>query len=167
LGKAADDIAMEAKDTWLLIAGGILGFIGSLLATFAAPPVDTAIGKLKSGFIERNKAKALASYRLVWTLKSSKTDKYLYAINHWGTLSFITATAPLAAFLGIASSIIFGGPQLPRPIAFSMGAFIALLIVGWLLMRTLRFLLAIARVENFEHYRAELLRRWPDLDLPD
>jgi hypothetical protein len=33
--------------------------------------------------------------------------------------------------------------------------------------RTLHLTLTLTRVENFEDYRAELLRRWPDLNLPD
>jgi hypothetical protein len=32
---------------------------------------------------------------------------------------------------------------------------------------TLRVVLTLGRIENFEDYRAELLRRWPDIELPD
>ncbi|MCK1547165.1 hypothetical protein IVA87_19220 [Bradyrhizobium sp. 147] len=48
---------MEAKDIWLLVAGTILGFVTNILSTFAMPTIGTAFGKLKSGFIERNKAR--------------------------------------------------------------------------------------------------------------
>jgi hypothetical protein len=94
---------MEAKDAWLLFAGAFLGFVGSLLATFAAPPLSTAFGKLKSGFIERNKAKALAAYAEVRDLKSGKRDKYLYAINGWGP---IIAGLLLVVMAAVTASLI-------------------------------------------------------------
>ena len=37
---------METKDAWILLAGAFLGFLGSLLATFTAPSVGSAFGKL-------------------------------------------------------------------------------------------------------------------------
>jgi len=76
---------MEAKDAWLLFAGAFLGFVGSLLATFAAPPLSTAFGKLKSGFIERNKAKALHPA----SLKRDQSDR--------STLIDISRTGPPGA----------------------------------------------------------------------
>ena len=63
---------MEAKDYWLLIAGALLGYVVNLIATYKAPSVGWAFSKLKSGFIERNKARALAGYALVWGLKSGQ-----------------------------------------------------------------------------------------------
>ena len=75
---------MEAKDYWLLIAGALLGYVVNLIATYTAPSVGWAFSKLKSGFIERNKARALAGYALVWGLKSGQVDKYIYALNNWG-----------------------------------------------------------------------------------
>src|ERR1700738_4392109 len=81
---------METKDAWLLLAGFILGYIGNLIATFTAPSVGSAFIKLKSGFIERNKASALASYAVVRDLKSGKRDKYLHTLTNWGLdLSFL------------------------------------------------------------------------------
>ena len=47
---------METKDSWLLLAGAALGYVINLMATFTAPSVGSAFGKLKSGFIERKKA---------------------------------------------------------------------------------------------------------------
>jgi hypothetical protein len=92
-----------AKYAWLLLAGGILGFVGSLLATFTAPSVGDAFGKLKAGFIERNKASALASFTQVRDLKSGKRDKYLYAINNWGFVSLITLGSIFAFVVGLAT----------------------------------------------------------------
>jgi hypothetical protein len=40
---------METKDVWLLLAGAVLGYVINLMATFTAPSVGTAFGKLKSG----------------------------------------------------------------------------------------------------------------------
>jgi hypothetical protein len=157
---------MEAKDAWLLFAGAFLGFVGSLLATFAAPPLSTAFGKLKSGFIERNKAKALARYSEVRDLRSGKRDKYFYAINHWGVLTFITVTTPLAVLLGFETRIAFGLPHTGAQASIA-AVVVALLLAVFLLRRTLRFLLTLGRLENFENYRAQLLRRWPDIVLPE
>ena len=47
---------METKDVWLLLAGAVVGYVINLTATFTAPSVGSAFGKLKSGFIERKKA---------------------------------------------------------------------------------------------------------------
>ena len=71
---------MEARDAWLLLAGTVLGFVANLVATFAAPPVGSAFGKLGSGFIERNKAGTLAYNGLVQDSISGKRDKYLLAL---------------------------------------------------------------------------------------
>jgi len=61
---------METKDAWILLAGTMLGFVASLLATFTAPSIGSAFDRLKSGFIERNKARALFSYAEVLALKN-------------------------------------------------------------------------------------------------
>jgi hypothetical protein len=162
---------METKDVWLLFAGAVLGYVINLTATFTAPSVGTAFGKLKSGFIERNKARALAAYVEVWDLKSGKRDKYLYAINHWGSISLLTLTGFVAAVTGFAARRVIGpiaSTSQENAPAFTLlflpfGVFLLFLVV-W---RTLRVGLTLNRIENFEDYRAELLRRWPDIDLPD
>lgn len=157
---------METKDAWILLAGAFLGFVGSLLATFAAPPVGSAFGKLKSGFIERNKAKALARYSEVRDLRSGKRDKYFYAINHWGVLTFITVTTPLAVLLGFETGLALGLPRTGAQVSIAAVG-VALLLLFFFLRRTLRFLLTLGRLDNFENDRAELLRRWPDIVLPE
>jgi hypothetical protein len=149
---------MEAKDVWILLAGAFLGFVGSLLATFTAPSVGSAFGKLKSGFIERNKTRALASYAVVRDLKSGKRDKYLYAIKSWGfTLAFL-----LLVVLGAIGYSTAHGWLLRLP----FGAF--LVIVWWAsLNRMWHAVITFGRLEDFENYRAALLRRWPDIVLPE
>jgi hypothetical protein len=163
---------MEAKDMWLLLAGAVFGYVINLTATFTAPSVGTAFSKLKSGFIERNKARALAAYAEVCGLKSGKRDKYLYAINHWGLVTFLSVTGFLGAFIVFAARRAIGPDSFYRAqenapafwvFVSAIAAFLMFLIV-WM---TLRQVLTLSRVENFEDYRAELLRRWPDIDLPD
>jgi hypothetical protein len=94
---------METKDVWLLLAGAVPGYVINLTATFTAPSVGTAFGKLKSGFIERNKARALAANAEVRDLKSGERDKYLYAINHWGFISLLNPHGPRGPRYGIRS----------------------------------------------------------------
>jgi hypothetical protein len=77
---------MEAKDYWLLLASIPISYLAGLLTTFTAPTIGRAYDKLKSGFIERNKATALSRYPVVRDLKSGKRDKYLYAISGWGSV---------------------------------------------------------------------------------
>jgi hypothetical protein len=153
---------METKDLWLLLAGAVLGYGMNLIATFTAPSVGSAFSKLKSGFIERNKAKALTAYAEVRDLKSGKRDKYLYAINGWG---FIIVYLLLAVLAGVA---IVGEAIHPAEPAFALLALTILVLAAFLAMRRgSNLLLTLSRLANFEAYRAELLRRWPDANLPD
>jgi hypothetical protein len=159
---------MEAKDAWILLAGALLGFLTSLLATFTAPSIGGTFDKLKSGFIERNKASALASYTLVRDLKSGKRDKYLYAINHWGMISFLT----LGSIFSGAAGLVTGRLLHQAEHTFPTGAPLFLLafpivVLALVFRSTMRLLLTLDRVENFQRYRAKLLQRWPDLVLPE
>jgi hypothetical protein len=140
------------------MAGSILGFLTSLLATFTALPIGNAFGKLKSGLIERNKAKALASYAVVQDLKSGKWDKYLYALNSWGFVIVHLVFFAMCTTIGLLHSepII----RLAGGVGSGIGMALSLRRLSYLIM-TLR------RVEGFDYYRAELLRRWPDLVLPE
>jgi hypothetical protein len=163
---------MEAKDMWLLLAGAVLGYVINLTATFTAPSVGTAFGKLKSGFIERNKARALAAYAEVRDLKSGKRDKYLYAISHWGLVTFLYPTSFLAAFIVFAARRAIGPDsfyqaQENAPAFWLFVSAIAASLIFAVVSGTLRVVLTLSRLENFEDYRAELLRRWPDIELPD
>jgi hypothetical protein len=163
---------METKDMWLLLAGAVFGYVINLIATFTAPSVGTAFGKLKSGFIERNKARALAAYAEVWDFRSGKRDKYLYAINHWGLVTFLSLTCFLAAFIGFAARRAIGPDSFYRAQENASAFWLVVLAIAASLMfvivrGTLRLALTLSRIENFEDYRAELLRRWPDIDLPD
>jgi hypothetical protein len=159
---------METKDLWLLLAGAAVGYVINLMATFTAPSVGTAFGKLKSGFIERNKAKALAAYAEVRDLKSGKSDKYLYAINGWG---FIIAALLVVVIACVAASLI---KMVEVVHATEYDFALKLASTGILMLAmflaTRRFFnlhLTLGRLANFEDYRAELLRRWPDINLPD
>jgi hypothetical protein len=159
---------MDAKDIWLLIAGAVLGYPVALLATFTTPPLSSAFSKLKSGFIERNKAKALAAYAFVHDLKSGKRDKYLYAINGWGLLSAIILVGFAAVFVGIATGNVLGRPHGENALGFRLlGLAITVGVALMFLSRTIHLALTLARLDNFEAYRASLLRRWPDIKLPD
>jgi hypothetical protein len=42
-------------------------------------------------------------------------------------------------------------------------------MLGWLMAirRTAYLIITLNRIQNFEHYRAQLLRRWPDIVLPE
>lgn len=160
---------MDTKDIWLLVAGTILGFVTNVLSTFAVPTVGTAFGKLRSGLIERNKAKALANYERVRDFKLGKRDKYLYAINHWGFISLYTFMALMSGFLGIATGKAVGPISLPGQ---EKPAAIYLLVTGLILLvlvftRMLRLLITLGRIENFERYRTDLIQRWPDIELPE
>jgi hypothetical protein len=162
---------METKDLWLLLAGAAVGYVINLMATFTAPSVGSAFGKLKSGFIERNKANALAAYAEVWDLNSGKRDKYLYAINGWGFISSLTLAGHMGTVVGLAAGRAFGPTaSTVRENAPALWLFVLafatflLFLVAW---RALRLVLTLGRLANFEDYRAELLRRWPDAKLPD
>lgn len=148
---------METKDVWLLGIGAFLGFLGSLLATFAAPPVGTVISKLKSGFIERNKSRALANFAVVQDLRTGKRDKYLYTLERWGFALFWMLLFALSGIL-----FMIGPDQYRLP----FGAFILITALSGM-ERIALATITVARLENFEHYRAQLLRRWPDIKLPD
>jgi hypothetical protein len=161
---------MEAKDIWLLFGGAFLGFIGSLLATFTAPSIGNALGKLSAGAVERNRARALASYYRVLEYKTGKRDRYLYAITHWGLVTLFILTCLTAAFLGMMTGMTFAfhkpeGQQLLW--AYWFGIFSIFSGYFVFLRRTIVLLLLLQRLQNFERYRADLLRRWPDLDLPN
>jgi hypothetical protein len=106
---------MEAKDVLLLVAGPIPGYLMSLLATFSAPPLSSVFGKLKSGWIERNKAKALANYVVARDLNSGKWDKYLYALNSWG---FVIAHLVFCA-MGTTVGLLHSDPIIRLVGAFS------------------------------------------------
>jgi hypothetical protein len=148
---------MNTKDAWLLLAGAFLGFVGSLLATFTAPSVGSVFGKLKSGFIERSKASAVAAYAEVRDLKSGAWDKYLYALNSWG---FILVYLLFCIMCSIVA--VLGSPEIKLPAG--VGA-----VFCWLMAirRTAYLTIALNRIRNFEDYRAQLLRRWPDIVLPE
>jgi hypothetical protein len=113
---------METKDLWLLLAGAVVGYVINLMATFTAPSVGTAFGKLKSGFI------------LVYML---------FCI--------------MGSIVGI-----LGNPEIKLP--SGVGAVFGLLMA---IRRLAYLIITLNRIQNFEDYRAELLRRWPDVDLPD
>ena len=52
--------------------------------------------------------------------------------------------------------------------AFALLAVTVLVLTALLAMRRIiSLLLTLGRLEDFEDYRAELLRRWPDINLPD
>jgi hypothetical protein len=112
---------MDTKDIEILLAGAFLGFLASLLATFTAPPLGAVLGKFKSGFVERNKASAVANYHTVLGLKLGKRDKYLYAIKSWGfiILGFISCTFSILA----AQSFLLTNE--PKPISL-VGMFVAM-----------------------------------------
>jgi lysylphosphatidylglycerol synthetase-like protein (DUF2156 family) len=155
---------METKDVWLLLAGAVLGYVINLTATFTAPSVGTAFSKLRSGIIERNKAKALAAYGEVRDLKSGKRDKYLYAINGWGFITTYLLLAVMACVAVVAEVVTAA----EHSFAFALLALTVLVLTALLAMRRLiSLLLTLGRLEDFETYRAELLRRWPDINLPD
>ncbi|WGR94729.1 hypothetical protein MTX26_01360 [Bradyrhizobium sp. ISRA443] len=162
---------MEAKDVWLLLAGTLLGFLASLLATFTAPSIGNAFGKLKSGFIERNKARALAAYTVVHDLKFGKRDKYLYAIIGWGSLNALTLMSIATGGMGFAARRVLGpavSSASSDPLGLRVLALaVALTGISIVLMIGLHLYLTFARLENFENYRSQLLKRWPDLELPD
>jgi hypothetical protein len=87
-------------------------------------------------------------------LRSGKRDKYLYALTHWGE-----ALVFLLLFVWGAISYEVGR-------RWGYGALA--LITFILFMEGLsRVVLTTERLANFEDYRAELLRRWPDLNLPE
>ena len=149
---------MEAKDYWLLIAGALLGYVVNLIATYTAPSVGWAFSKLKSGFIERNKARALAGYALVWGLKSGQVDKYIYALNNWGFILVYVVFFAMCSVVGLLSN---------DPLAkwSNLGGTVFLVLLVF--RRTSRLLLTANRLADFEGYRAQLLQRWPDLVLPE
>jgi hypothetical protein len=127
-----------------------------------------AFGKLKSGFIERNKAKALAAYAKVQDLKSGKHDKYLYAISGWGLIIAALLAVVIACVAGSLIRIV----DAVHPTERAFPSKLALLTTATLAMflatgRLFNLLLTLGRLANFEDYRAELLRRRPDVDLPD
>lgn len=148
---------MGTKDVWLLLAGAALGYVINLITTFTAPSVGSAFGKLKSGFIERNKAKALAAYAEVRDLKSGAWDKYLYALNSWGFILVYMLFCIMSSIIAV-----LGNPEIKVPAG--IGAVLTSLMA---LRRTAYVVIALNRIRNFEDYRAELLRRWPDINLPD
>jgi hypothetical protein len=149
---------MEAKDVLLLLAGSILGFVTSLLATFTAPSIGNAFGKLRCGFIERNKSKALASYAQVRNLKSGAWDKYLYALNSWGFVMVHLVFFAVCTTVGLLHT----DPTIR--LAGGIGAVVGPVLS---LRRLSIMLITLTRVAHFDDYRAELLQRWPDLVLPE
>jgi hypothetical protein len=149
---------METKDAWLLLASIPLSYLAGLLTTFTAPPLSNAFGKLKSGFIERNRARALASYAVVQDLRSGKWDKYLYSLDSWG---FIL----VHLLFGLASGII--GVLTNDPIVRVSTMAVSVLATLMSIRRTAHLFLTRSRMNNFDDYRAELLRRWPDIVLPE
>jgi hypothetical protein len=165
------ELRMDAKDIWLLLAGAVLGYPVALLATFTTPPLSNAFSKFKSGFIERNKAKALAAYAFVYDLKTGKRDKYLYAINSWGMLTALMLVAIAAWSLGLATGRETRGVLgRPEENALSLILLVTAIPLGLTLMAASRIMylfLTLNRVDNFEAYRASLLRRWPGIKLPD
>ncbi len=154
-----------------MLAGGLLGYLINLIATFTAPSIGSTFGKLKSGLIERNKSKALTSYAEVYALRSGKRDKYLYAINHWGYISLLIYTSATAAVVGVVTGRVFGQPTHDHTFMFSFLLVVLALVILFILLRianrSLHLMLTLYRVENFEEYRTELLQRWPDLVLPE
>jgi hypothetical protein len=142
---------MDTKDAWLLFAGTILGFVTNLLSTFAAPSLGSAFGKLKSGFIERNKAKALASYLDVHDLKTGK-NKYLYAINHWGSFSLMLLVGSMGGIMEIVSRKALGPPSSPmhqESLVLWFFLVTGLVLLVLILRRTLRVFLNLSRSAEF------------------
>ena len=152
------ELRMDAKDIWLLLAGAVLGYPVALLATFTTPPLSNAFSKFKSGFIERNKARALAGYALVWGLKSGQVDKYIYALNNWGFIRVYVVFFAMCSVVALLSN---------DPIGKWSNLCGTVFLVLLVFRRTSRLLLTANRLANFEAYRAELLQRWPDLALPE
>jgi hypothetical protein len=148
---------MDMKDTWLLLLGGVVGYIGSLVATFTAPSVSSGFGKLRSGLIERNKAKALDAYTETLDLKSGKRDKYLYAVMSWGFIIVYMLFFVAGSIVGLLDKdTVFRLPLLASAMCCALMA----------LRRTAYLVITLDRLANFETYHAELLRRWPDIILP-
>jgi hypothetical protein len=94
----------------------------------------------------------------VHDLKIGKRDKYLHALTNWGfALTFL-----LLFILG-AIAYLTAADCLHR---LFFGAF--LLIMAWASMnRMTHAAITFGRLENFDNYRAQLLRRWPDIVLPE
>jgi hypothetical protein len=149
---------MEAKDVWLLLASIPISYLAGLLTVYTAPSIGTAFGKLRAGFIERNKARALAGYALVWGLKSGQIDKYIYALNSWGFILVYVVFFAMCSVVGLLSN---------DPLAkwSNLGGTVFLVLLVF--RRTSRLLLTANRLADFEGYRAQLLQRWPDLVLPE
>ena len=144
---------MDGKDIGILFAGTILGYIGNLVATFTAPSVGNALGKAKSRFIERNKAKALLNYFEARDLKTGVKDKYLYAMNSWGFI---------LVYLGFSfASAIVGSMDKPSNLVGLL--FLSSMGSGFMaIRRTGKLILMLDRVQNFEQYEATLKHQWPD-----
>jgi hypothetical protein len=159
---------MDARDIWLLLAGAVLAYAVNLLTTYTVPPLNSAFGKLRAGFIERNKSRALAAYAFVHDLKTGKRDKYLYAINGWGMLGAMMLVLFTAVLMGLVIRRAFDLPNEAAPgFRLLLALAIAVGLAVMVLSRIMRLALTLYRLDNFEAYRASLLRRWPDIKLPD
>ena len=100
--------------------------------------------------------------------KSGKRDKYLYAINGWGLIIAELLLVVMAMIAGSLIKIVDVVHPTEHAFAFRLTtltmAVLALLLAA---RRAISLVLTLGRLENFEDYRGELLRRWPDIDLPD
>ena len=101
--------------------------------------------------------RALAAYAEVRDLKSGAWDKYLYALNSWGFILVYMLFCIMCSIVGV-----LGNPEIKLP--SGVGAVFGLLMA---IRRTAYLVITLNRIQNFEDYRTELLRRWPDINLPD
>jgi hypothetical protein len=148
---------MEPKDWLLILAGGLLGYVTSLLATFTSAGIAKSFGKVKLGWIERNRFRALKSYEVVRELKDGKVDKYFYMLNSWGFvivwLIFTTSTAVIGTNKPEEQQLIWA---------------ILSTIAGVLAFRRLILLIMMqSRIDNLEQYEQKLTERWPGITSKD
>jgi hypothetical protein len=140
---------------WLgLIIGGVLSFLGSVLANFFGVPIGTYVARRKVSWVESNRKRALRNYRWIRDLHSGKKDKYLaYLVD--------MATAILSTIC-IASAILLLLPAAPRSTWWDVAG--ACTIFLFALRHGIYLNIMRTRLDRFDDYKKTIMNRWGDVD---
>lgn len=164
-------------DAWFgIIGGGVVGLALTVLGIIFTEPIQVFVGNRVGAVKERQKARAIAEYRLMSELREGEKDKvsYLAEIN----IRYITLQTSAIGFLAILAVFLVGLAIvlaiIPGPIFASDHPSLMFILAGTvvvyifeiiLLAAAIRSYLRIRRITfilfNFERYEAEHLKRFP------
>ena len=160
--RALFEMNMSSTFWWGIVLGGGVGFLASIVANLSTPSFASYFSRSKAGWIERGKKRALKQLTYVQRFRNGAEDKYMYFAAQWGyILLFSTMSALLLIMVCVqpyrAFPLLLDGWML----------FVALLGLAYAFWISNKLHLWYWRMNNFEEYRASLLKKWSDLDLDE